>query len=151
VALPIAFHVHLDADQTFSLRTPPADCPGLDAVVVLSAGKRILLSAYSTSCEPADNSRPGNGRHGTYRSTADIPADRRSGAVTFRTPLGEATAFTQPYYECTNSCHDYTEPVAVITLDHPRDTAYRALVVYGDKGTISLDRLTTVLKTQLSP
>jgi hypothetical protein len=151
VAAPVAFHVRLDANQTLSLRTPPADCPGLDAVVVLSAGQRILLSAYATSCESSDTDRPINGRHGTYRSTADIPADRRSAAVTFRTALGEATAFTQPYSEYTNSRHDYTEPVAVIMLDHPLDTAYQALVVCGDKGSISLEQLTTVLKTQLQP
>jgi hypothetical protein len=151
VATPVAFHIRLDANQTLSLRTPPADCPGLDAVVVLSAGKRILLSAYSTSCESSDTDRPINGRHGTYRSTADIPADRRSAAVTFRTALGEATAFMQPYSEYTNSSHHYTEPVAVITLDHPLDPSYRALVAYGDKGSIGLEQLRTVLETQLKP
>lgn len=148
--MPVAFHVQLDANQTLSLRTPPAGCPGLDAVVVLSAGKRIGLSAYAASCEP-DTSRPGNGHHGAYRTTADIPADRRSGAVTFRTALGEATAFLQPYYECTNACRNYTEPVAVITLDHPTRPEYPALVAYGDKGSIGLEQLTTELKTRLRP
>jgi hypothetical protein len=148
VATPVTFHVQLDANQTLSLRTPPADCPGLDGVVVLGPDKRVSLSAFATSCE-ADTSRPGNGRHGVYRTIDDIPADRRAGAVTFPTALGEATAFIQPYYECTNSCHNYTESVAVITLDHPSNPAYPTLVVCADKGLIGLDQLTTVLRTQL--
>lgn len=150
VGAPVAFHVRLDANQTFSLRTP-GSCPGLDGSIQLGPQRRILLSAYAASCDARDTGRPGNGRHGTYRSTADIPADRRAGAVTFRTALGEATAFSQPYYECTNSCRDYTETVAVITLDHPSDPAYPALVAYADKGLVDRDELTTVLKTQLQP
>ena len=105
--------------------------------------------AYATSCAAADNARPGNGRHGVYRTIADIPAERRSGAVTLHTALGEATAFDQPYYECTNSCKTYTEPVAVITLAHPSDPAYQALTVFSVKGSIGLDRLTALLRDQL--
>jgi hypothetical protein len=149
VGPPVAFHVRLDADQTLSLRTPPADCPGLDGGVRLGPGRHLSFFAYSTSCDP-DTSRPGNGHHGVYRTAADIPADRRAGAVTFPTALGEATAFLQPYYECTNSCRDYTEPVAVITLDHPSDPAYPALVVCGDKGSVDLGQLTTLLKARIS-
>lgn len=149
VARPVAFHVQLEAGQTLSLRTPAASCPGLDGMVLLSPGKHLSFFAYSTSCDP-DTSRPGNGRHGVYRTTADIPADRRAGAVTFPTALGPATAFLQLYYECTNSCHDYTEPVAVITLDHPSDPAYPALVVSADQGSLDLNELTNLLKTRLT-
>jgi hypothetical protein len=151
VTAPVAFHVQLHAGQTLTLASPYAGCPGLSGTIRLSSERSVILSAYATSCSSGDTARPGNGRHGTYRTVADIPSDRRAGAVTFPTPLGEATAFNQPYFECTNSCHNYTEPVAVITLDHPSDPAYPALVAYGDKGQVNLDQLTTIVKTQLEP
>lgn len=103
----------------------------------------------ATAGNAGDNARPGNGRHGVYRTTADIPAERRSGAVTVHTALGQATAFNQPYYECTNSCKNYSEPVAVIALEHPGDPAFQTLTAYSEKGTIGLDRLTALLRDQL--
>jgi hypothetical protein len=59
----------------------------------LSPTGTIWLAAYATSCAAGDNAGPGNGRHGVYRTDADVPADRRSGAITVHTALGEATAF----------------------------------------------------------
>jgi hypothetical protein len=148
---PVAFHIKLGAGQTLFTSTPrPDNCPGLDELIDLNSdGTTVRLAAYATSCQVDDNTRPGNGRHGVYRTTADIPADRRSAAVTVPTALGTATAFTQPYYECTNSCKNYTEPVAVVTLDHPAAPAYPTLVAYSPRGSIGLDRLVTVLKDQL--
>lgn len=108
----------------------------------------VRLAAYATVCA-ADNAQIGNGRHGVYRTTADIPADRRTAAVTVPTALGEATAFTQAYYECTNSCKNFVEPVAVITLGHPADPAYQTLTAYSEKGTIGWDQLTALLRDQL--
>jgi hypothetical protein len=69
--------------------------------------------------------------------------------VTVPTALGDAVVFNQPYYECTNSCHNYTEPVAVITLRQPQTADFRTLTVYSAKGTIGLDRLTAFLRDQL--
>jgi hypothetical protein len=146
---PVAFHVKLGAGQTLTMRPPhPGNCPGLDAVINLGSDGTLGLVSYATSCA-GDTSRPGNGRHGVYRTTADIPAEWRSGAPTVHTALGEATTFNQSYYECTNSCKDYTEPVAVITLAHPDDPAFPALTAYSVKGTIGLDRLTEILRDQL--
>src|SRR5262245_20619310 len=150
VSAPVAFHVQLGAGQTLTMRsTQPSGCPGLDALINLGSNGTAELVAYATGCAPGDNTRPGNGRHGVYRTTADIPAERRSGAVTVHTALGEATAFDQSYYECTNSCKNYTEPVAVIALAHPDDPAYQTLTAFSVKGSIGLERLTALLRDQL--
>jgi hypothetical protein len=150
VAGPVAFHVQLGAGQRLTTHSAaPDNCPGLDALIDLGSDATIRLMAYATNCATDDNAQPGNGRHGVYRTTADIPAERRSAAVTVSTALGQATAFNQPYYECTNSCKNYTEPVVVITLEHPGDPAFRTLTAYSPKGSIGLDQLTAVLRDQL--
>ena len=147
---PVAFRVQLGAGQRLTTRSPePDNCPGLDALIDLGPDGTVRVAAYATGCAVGDNARPGNGRHGVYRTTADIPADRRSGAITVHTALGEATVFNQPYYECTNSCTNYTEPVAVITLVHSGDPAFHTLTAYSEKGSIGLDRLITLLRDQL--
>ena len=147
---PVAFHLQLGAGQRLIVRSPqPDNCPGLDALMDLGSDGTVQLAAYATSCAAGDNARPGNGRHGVYRTTADIPAERRSGAITVHTALGEATAFNQPYYECTNSCKNYTEPIAVVTLAHPGDPAFQTLTAYSAKGSIGLDRLTVLLRDQV--
>jgi hypothetical protein len=147
---PVPFHVQLGAGQTLTMRSQqPGNCPAVDAVINLGSGGTVDLVAFGSSCDTGNNAQPGNGRHGVYRTTADIPADRSSGAVTVQTALGQATAFSQSYYECTNSCKNYTEPVAVITLTHPNDPAYPALMAYSAKGSIGLDRLTAFLRDQI--
>jgi len=150
VAGPVTFHVRLGAGERLTARSPQTDdCPGLDALIDLGPAGTVSLAAYAASCTTRDNAQPGNGRHGVYRTTADIPAERRTGARTVHTALGEATVFNQTYYECTNSCKKYTEPVAVITLEHPSDPAFQALTVYSPKGAIGLERLTDILRDQL--
>jgi hypothetical protein len=111
----------------------------------------MRLTAYAAGCDVGGNARPGNGRHGVYRSTADVPADRLASSVKVHTSLGDAVIFTQPYYECTNSCRNYTEPVAVVTLEHPADPRYPTLMACSEKGTIGPDQLETVLRDQLHP
>jgi hypothetical protein len=147
---PLRFDVQLGAGQQLTVRPPQADgCPGYDAVVTLGPDRYVRLSAYAQGCPVTDNGRPGNGRHGVYRSAADVPADRLASSIKVHTALGDAVVFAQPYYECTNSCRDYTEPVAVITLDHPQDPRYPGLMVYSERGTIGLDQLATLLRDQL--
>jgi hypothetical protein len=147
---PVRFHLQLGAGQTLFVRPAPSGgCPGFDGQVQLRPNGYLQLFAYATGCAAIDNGRPGNGRHGVYRSTADIPADRLASATRTHTALGDATVFTQPYYECTNSCHNYTEPVALIVLDHPADPAYPALTVVAVRGAVPLDELKTVLANQL--
>jgi hypothetical protein len=149
---PVGYHLQLGTGQSVTFRSAqPGGCPGSDALVTLGPDRYLRLSAYATSCDASGNANPGNGRHGVYRSPADIPADRLAGSVKVPTVLGDAVVFTQPYYECTNSCRNYTEPVALITLDHPRDPAYPGLMVYSEKGTIGLGQLRSVLRDQLLP
>jgi hypothetical protein len=146
---PVPFHLQLGAGQVLTVRPAPSGgCPGFDGQVQLGRAGYLQLSAYATGCAATDNGRPGNGRHGVYRSTADVPADRLASATRTHTALGDATVFTQPYYECTNSCHTYTEAVAVILLDHPADPAYPALTVYAVRGAIPVEELKTVLANQ---
>jgi hypothetical protein len=146
---PVRFHLQLDAGQTLTVRPAPSGgCPGFDGQVQLGREGYLQLSAYATACAATGNGRPGNGRHGVYRSAADIPADRLASATRTHTALGDATVFTQQYYECTNSCHNYTEAVAVILLDHPTDPAYPALTVYAVRGAIPVEKLKTVLTNQ---
>ncbi len=148
---PVAFHVRLGAGQAITTRSPqPDNCPGVTADVTVGAHATLTVLAFAVTCAPGgDNARPGNGRHGVYRTSADIPAQRRPDARTVHTALGDALAFTQPYYECTNSCRNYTEPVAVITLAQPGDPALRALTVYSDKGSVGLDALVAFVRDQL--
>ncbi len=149
---PAVFHLKLGAGQSLTLRSPqPGGCPGFDAVATLGQERYLRLSAYAGSCDASGNTGPGNGRHGVYRSTADVPADRLASSVKVHTALGDAVVFTQPYYECTNSCRNYTEPVAVIMLDHPHDPTVPALMVYSERGTVGLDQLEAVLRDQLIP
>lgn len=146
---PVPFRVRLAAGQRLIQRSSaPGGCPGLDTVVTLGSG-RVRFIAYATSCPADDRQDLINGRHGTYRTLADVPAERRAGAITVQTALGEATAFVQPYSEYTNSANHYTEPVAVITLATPVDPAYQTLIAVSEKGTLPLDQLTAVLREQL--
>ena len=147
---PVALHVALGAGERLSQRTDGSgDCPGLSATVDLGRAGAVTLVAYASTCEHGDNTHPGNGRHGVYRGPSDIPAERHGTAVA--TALGPATVFEQPYYECTNSCSTFTEPVAVIVLDHPADPAYPVLTAYSAKGTAGRDRLTALVRDQLRP
>jgi hypothetical protein len=149
---PVGFHLQLGSGQSVTPRSPQSNgCPGLDDLVTLGQNRYLRLSAYATSCDASANGKPGNGRHGVYRIPADIPADRLATATKVHTALGDATVFTQRYYECTNSCKNYTDTVAVIVLDHPRDAAYPGLMVFSEKGTVPLDQLETVLRDQLLP
>ncbi|MGI5184223.1 hypothetical protein ACQEVZ_49000 [Dactylosporangium sp. CA-152071] len=147
---PVPFSVKLGAGQRLIPLSPgPQGCPGVDTRVHLGDGRLVRFTAYATGCPLPDDPRRINGRHGVYRSTADIPADLRAGATSIQTPLGEATAFTQDYSEYTNSANHYTEPVAVITLARPADPAYQTLTVIAEKGTLPMDELATVLREQL--
>jgi hypothetical protein len=147
---PVRLHVQLAAGQLLTQTSPqPSGCPGFDALMDLGGRRSVRLSAYAAGCRSSDNGRVGNGRHGVYRSTVDIPAERLAASVRVHTALGDAVVFAQRYYECTNSCRDYTEPVAVLTLDRPADPAYPALMVCSERGTLDLDGLTAVLTGQL--
>jgi hypothetical protein len=148
---PVAFHVRLGAGQRLiPQQTSAQGCPGLDTRVYLGNGRGYRLTAAAAGCPTEPTARLINGHHGGYRTLADVPADRRAGAVTVATPLGEATVFTQPYSEYTNSANHYTEPVAVITLARPADPSYTTLVAISEKGTLTQEQLVTALREQLT-
>src|SRR5690348_12232338 len=70
VAAPVAFHVQLHANQMLTLASSYAGCPGLNGTIRLGSERAVILSAYAASCSVGDTARPGNGRHGTYRTVA---------------------------------------------------------------------------------
>ncbi|KUJ67003.1 hypothetical protein ACZ90_31805 [Streptomyces albus subsp. albus] len=109
-------------------------------------------SSLSTSCQvdAEVNRKPINGRHPSYRTTADIPAEVNKSARTVRTALGPARVFTQEYTMCTQECRTYDEPFAVITLDKPADPRYPALVFTSQDG-ISESDLVRVVTQDLRP
>lgn len=91
------------------------------------------------------NTSLGNGRTGVYRTTADIPAEEAAAATHVQTVLGDATVFTHPYFECTNSCKKWTVPVAVITLTDPTDPRFPTLVFASNHGELDANGLRDLL------
>jgi len=115
------------------------------ARVVLDLGD-ITIEANATACEPWGGA-PGNGRHGLYRTAADIPPGTAS--ETIRTPLGEAIVFTQEYFEATNSVTRWREPVAIVTLTDPKSPTHPTLVLRSDKGVLDQAALSRFARTEL--
>lgn len=150
IGAPVPFRLQLDAGHRLVTRSPASGgCPGLDTVAVLGSGGAVRFLAYATTCAADGNTRLINGNHGVYRTVEDVPGERRGGAVTVQTVLGEATVFSQAYSEYTNSSNHYTEPVAVITLKQPVDPAYRTITVLSPKGELSLEQLASLLRERL--
>jgi hypothetical protein len=125
--------------------SPAADAPL--QLRLVRAGKVVAaITAHAADTPlPYANTGLGNGRSGVYRTTADIPADEAAAATHVRTALGEATVFTHPYFECTNSCKRWTVPVAVITLTAPKDPRFPTLVIAANRGELDEDGLREVL------
>ncbi|NUU21767.1 MAG: hypothetical protein HOV68_09670 [Streptomycetaceae bacterium] len=150
-----------NANVAFSLRLGPGESVeessrSVDASLSATAPLQLILerdgdpvaaiTAYRADAPlPYRNTGLGNGRHGVYRTTADIPAEELASATHVVTPLGDATVFTHPYYECTNSCKNWTVPVAVITLTRPKTPDYPTLVIASDHAELDLDGLREVL------
>lgn len=104
------------------------------------------VTAYAADAPlPHANTGLDNGRYGIYRTAADIAADELAAATHEQTALGDATVFTHPYGECTNSCKHWTVPVAVITLAHPKDPGFPTLVLAANHGEIDVDGLRSLL------
>ncbi len=128
-----------------------ADVCGSVSYRIASRGRtRLVVEAVPTQCaEAAENTQIGNGMHGVYRTIDDVPEPRDQKAVD--TALGEATVFSQEYFECTNSCEDWNEPVAIITLAVPVDAGYPTLVVRGEKASVSRAELEEVVASLAAP
>ena len=114
------------------------------------ARERLRVEAVPTDCEAAgSNSSIGNGSHGTYRTIDDVPEPEEVASV--QTPVGGAVVFTQEYYECTNSCERWDEPVAIITLDAPVRPGYPTLVLRGERDSLSRTELEEILAALEEP
>ena len=127
--------------------TSPAVRTSPCARVVLDLGD-ITIEANATACEPWGGT-PGNGRHGLYRTPADIPPG--TATETIRTPLGEAVVFTQEYFEATNSVTRWREPVAIVTLTEPGSPTHPTLVLRSDKGVLDQAALSRFASADLLP
>jgi hypothetical protein len=147
-----SFAFELDAGWAITSVYEGQPCGSVTYVIddVAGGSAEIGVQAVPTDCpEASQNSQIGNGRHGVYRTIADVPAPLDQTPVT--TALGPGVAFDQAYYQCTNHCDNWKEPVVIITLDHPVDPAYPTLVVRGDRDSVSRSRLVSILQHAEQP
>lgn len=120
---------------------PPLDCA--EGVRYVFSGD-LVIESFAQGC--AETSQQiGNGVHGYYRSLEDVPAPLHPEEV--ETALGPAHVFDQEYFECTNICEEWQEPVAIIELDRPRDENYPALVLRSDKAALDREVLVGIMET----
>lgn len=144
----IAFEIKVPAGTAitgFSV-APVRDCP---TVSVGFSDHGLRAYAVAKSCAPRGNSRPGNGNHGSYRTLADVSDPLAP--IRLETGLGRAEVFGQRYFECTNSCRNFVEPVAIITVDEPVDPGYPTLVLISTKGELSREAFTGIVRTLTHP
>ncbi|MFD1718370.1 hypothetical protein [Georgenia deserti] len=117
-----------------------------------SVGDRGLwIELVPTDCPDVGgmNRRIGNGFHGLYRTIDDVDDPRDVAEVS--TDLGEAVIFEQLYYECTNSCTDDIEPVAIISVDRPRDSDYPTVVLHVSGDELGREQLADIVATVQEP
>ncbi len=92
----------------------------------------------------------GNGRRPLFHSTADLTKDQLSQAHRFSIGSGTVVTFEQPYFECTQSCKHWSEPVALVMPDTPADRAYPTLVIRSDRAALDRADLEDLVKHRLS-
>lgn len=136
--LPEAWRVTPFAEVTPSERNP-VGCSSRRAS--LGAGqRRIDLELNDVSCiGVTGNGDIGDGDHGTYVSLADVPDP--SEVRQHEVPAGSLTTLRQPYIECTDGCKDFTDTLALLTLDAPPDPDRPTLVILSPKGEASAEQL----------
>ena len=145
-----AFDVDVPTGWAITEVIDAGTCGAPTYVVSEGSELRLVVQAVPTSCEAAsENSEIGNGHHGVYRTIDDVPKPQQ--VATVSTKLGSATVFTQDYYECTNSCHHWEEPVAIVTVGSPVDAGYPTLVVRGEQDNVSRDDLETIVASLAAP
>ncbi|MDA3649439.1 hypothetical protein LZ318_02975 [Saccharopolyspora indica] len=144
LAIELTVPGHLAIDEVSVNPEDAPDCPATR----YEFGDDLVLEAFSTGCAVAAPQRVLNGRHGTYRTLADVP-----GAIDVQevaTGVGRAQVFLQDYEEHTNFSSEWREPVAIVTLDDPVDAEFPTLLLRSDKAALSLDDLIVVV-TSLQP
>ena len=125
----LAFRLQIDQPgvgiATIRATGETSECPQVRYALQNEAS----IEAVASNCtlKPGTNNQIGNGRHGTYRTLADVA--HPTGTTKQQTKLGPAEVFTQEYYECTNSCKRWNEPLAIVTLSQPAKPEYPTLVV----------------------
>ncbi len=109
------------------------------------------LRAYAAArtCDIPARGRTGNGHHGLYRTIADVAAPKTVQRV--ETWLGPADVFSQDYYECTNACRNYTEPVAIVMLQQPVNPDFPTLVLISTKGELARPDFTRLVRDLAEP
>lgn len=146
----VAFQLGLPRDVGISDIASPDDaeeCPTFFA----DLGDALTVTAVGESCpiEEGTNRQIGNGDHGTYRTLADVPDPLAVTEVS--TDLGRAQVFEQEYFECTNFCNDWKEPVAIVELEHPVDPEFPTLVLRSSKAELSRSELTEIVESLEEP
>jgi hypothetical protein len=110
---------------------------------------RVELWLPSAGCAGGEAEQIGNGFHGRYVGVDDAPEP--SGVEEHDVPLGPLTTFTQPYFECTNECHDYTDTVGLVALEAPPEPDYPTLMLLSPQGEVdagTLAGLAEALRTE---
>jgi hypothetical protein len=145
-----AFDLEVPQDWGITDVSEAGACGSVSYDVAEDGATRLVIEAVPTACaEAGENGQIGNGQHGIYRTVDDIPDPQDSEAV--ETALGSATVVTQEYFECTNSCDNWDEPVAIVTLDAPVDAGYPTLVVRGEKDQVSRADFEEIVATLAAP
>ena len=107
---------------------------------------QLRLEAVPTSCPDAEqNTEIGNGKHGVYRVLDDVPEPKD--VEQLETELGSVEVFEQSYFECTNECDRWDEPVAIVTVDDPVDPAYPTLVVRAHRDQVERSTFEDLVET----
>lgn len=146
----VAFAVEVPAGAGFSdvTATPTTDeCPKASYESTYGG---LVAEVVARDCAVQRKAQIGNGHHGDYRTLDDVPSPKDVEQVS-TDGLGDAAIFTQRYFECTNFCSDWDEPVAIITLDTPRDGNYPTVVVRSEKGELDRADFTKLIHTMSEP
>ncbi|WP_154676119.1 hypothetical protein [Amycolatopsis benzoatilytica] len=141
----LAFSLQIDQPgvgiETVRATGDTSPCPQ----VRYSLRNETSIEAVASNCTipPNANRQIGNGRHGIYRTVEDVA--HPIGLVQQQTKLGPAAVFSQEYYECTNSCKRWNEPIAIVTLSKPAKAEYPTLVVRLGRSDASMEDLTKLI------
>ena len=145
-----AFDLEVGVDWAITDVWDADTCGSVSYVVSEDGATRLVVEAVPTSCPDAgQDTQIGNGFHGVYRTLDDVPDPRDPETVS--TDLGDATVFVQEYFECTNECERWDEPVAIVTVAAPVDAGYPTLVVRGDKDKVSRADFEEIVATLAAP
>ncbi len=140
-----------DSMRLTSISDGSAEAPRIGCQIEAASfdyGSSFAVEAVPSACD-IHNGGTGNGYHGHYRTVADVPTNPRLTAL--RLSIGDAQVFEQPYFECTNSCHHYTDRIAIVTLRHPTDSEHPTIVLRTDTRSLGESQFEHVLYGLSSP